>query len=252
MGVFDNVDSSVTSAPEKDVVRGQRQEALPSDLYNLIIKHAFAKKAKSGALGVNFLFQVADGEHKGREFRITEYVTSGDAKGNKTYYEKKQDNGQSEKFSLPGFILVDSLAQLVLQKSILKCATEKRTIKLYDFDKKSEVPTEVDMFVELVNKGVCGCVLHRIENKNTKNTQTGEYEPTGKTYNINVIDKFLHPGNRKTVSELQHDVPADFKDKWAEKWKGQIDDQSTEVQNAGVKGAPAATGENADKAPLFG
>ena len=252
MGVFDNVNSAASVAQEKDVVRGQRQEPLPSGIYNLIIKYVYAKKAGSGALGVHALFQVADGEHKDRDFRITEYVTSGNAKGNKTYYEKPKDGGGVEQYALPGFSLIDSLAQLVAKKSILQCTAEKRTIKLYDFDKKAEVPTDVDMFVELVNKGVCGCVLHRIEDKNAKNTQTGEYEPTGKTYSTNVVDKFLSPANRKTLSELQNDIPADFKDKWLEKWKDQVDDQSSEVKSAGLKGAPAASGPNADKAPLFG
>lgn len=252
MGIFDNVDNSANTAPEKDIVRGQRQEPLPSDIYNLILVHAYAQKATSGALGVHVLFKVADGEHKDREFRITEYVTSGDKKGNKTYYEKKQDGGKVEQFALPGFSLIDSMAQLVAKKSIVNCAVEKRVIKLYDYNKRAEVPTEVYMFVELVNKGVCGCVLHRIENKNAKNTQTGEYEPTAQTYSTNVVDKFLSAANRKTVSELQHDIPADFKDKWLDKWKGQIDDQSITVQNAGIKGAPAASGDNAAKANLFG
>jgi len=252
MGVFDNIDSSATTAPEKDTVRGSRQVPLPSGIYNLIIKHAFAQKAKSGALGVHVLFQVADGEHKEREFRITEYVASGDAKGNKTYYEKKQDNGTVERFDLPGFSLINSLAQLVAKKGITQCANEKRTIKLYDYDAKADKPTEVDMFIELVNKGVCGCVLHRIEDKNSKNTQTGEYEATGQTRDSNVVDKFLNAADRRTVSELQNNIPADFKDKWLEKWKDQVDDQSSEVKNAGLKGAPAASGAAADKAPLFG
>ena len=252
MGIFDNVNTSSNVAQEKDVVRGQRQEPLPSDIYNLIIKYAYAKKAKSGALGVHVLLQAANGEHKNRELRITEYVTSGDAKGNKTYYEKKTDGGATEQFALPGFTLIDSLALLTANKSILQCAAEKRTIKLYDYDKKNEVPTEVDMFVELVNKGVCGCVLHRIEDKNSKNTQTGEYEPTGQTYATNVVDKFLAAADRRTVAEIQNNIPADFKDRWLEKWKNQVDDQSTEVKNAGIKGAPAASGNNADKAPLFG
>lgn len=251
MGVFDNVNTATNVAQEKDVIRGQRQEPLPSGIYNLIIKYAYAQKAKSGALGVHALFQVADGDHKDRDFRITEYVTSGDAKGNKTFYEKKQDGGATEQFALPGFSLIDSMAQLVVQKSILACNAEKRTIKLYDYDKKAEVPTEVDMFVELVNKGVCGCVLHRIEDKNVKNTQTGEYEPSGKTYATNVVDKFLNASGRKTLSETQNNIPADFKDKWLEKWKDQVDDQSSEVKSAGLKGAPAASGNNADKAPLF-
>ena len=153
---------------------------------------------------------------------------------------------------MPGFATIDSLAQIVLGKSIVSCDSEKRTINLYNFDTKSEVPTEVDMLVELIGKPVCAAVLYQIQDKNSKNLQTGAYEPTGQTYSTNTIDKFLSPDERKTAAEIANKIPADFAEKWLAKWKGQIDDQSTEVKSAGLKGAPVASGDAAPKSSLFG
>lgn len=247
MGIFDQVNTSASVAPEKDSVKGSRKEPLASNIYNLIIKLAYVTKAKSGAMAVNLALVTPEE----REIKLTEYVTSGDSKGNKTYYEKEKD-GKKEQFALPGFALIDSLCQIVLNKSILACTTEKKSIKLYNYDAKAEVVTEVDMLMELVGKPICGAVLHQIQDKTAKNAASGEYEPTGKTYAINVVDKFLSPDERKTVSEIKNGIPADFAEKWLAKWKDQIDDQSTEVKGAGLKGAPVASGEAAPKTSLFG
>ena len=248
MGLFDQVNSSTTVTPEKDNVKGQKREPLASDIYNLIIKHAYVTKAKSGAMAVNLLLTTpAD-----REIKMTEYITSGDAKGNKTFYEKdKKDGSGKEQFNLPGFSLIDALSHIVTGKSILSATSEKKSIKLYDFDSKAEKVTEVDMLIDLVGKPVCGAVLHQIQDKTAKNAQTGEYEATGKVYATNVVDKFLSPDERKTSTEIKNNIPADFAEKWLAKWKDQIDDQSTEVKGAGLKGAPIASGDAAPKTNLF-
>lgn len=245
-GIFDGVDSNATVNEESDRVKGQKQQPLDSDIYNLIVVHAFAKKSTGGAMGVHVLLK----NEEGREIKMTEYITSGDKKGNKTFYEKQVD-GKTEQFNLPGFTMIDNLCQLTTGKSVLALGSEKRTIKLYDFDAKADKPTEVDMLIDLVGKPVCGCVLHQIEDKTKKNDVSGEYEPTGATYATNVINKFLDPQGRKTAIEVAKGLNADFQTTWLEKWKGEINDESTEVKGAGNAGAPAATGAGATKAPLF-
>ncbi|RLB94478.1 MAG: hypothetical protein DRH26_01130 [Deltaproteobacteria bacterium] len=252
MSLFDNVNTSATVKEDVDFVKGQRKEPLPTDIYNLIIKYAYGEKSKGGAMGIHTVFTTPEG----REIKATEYITSGDKKGNKTYYEKdkKNDDGSvtKEQFNLPGFSAIDSLCHLVIGKGILDCGSEMKTINLYDYDAKKEVPTEVNMLMELVGKAVCGAVLHQIQDKTAKNAQTGKYEPTGKTYATNVVDKFLNAADRKTASEIKNGLDGDFADKWLAKWKGQIDDQSTEVKSAGTKGAPSVSGEAAPKTSLFG
>jgi len=253
MGLFDNVATSANVTAETDQVRGAKKSPLASGIYNCIIKYAYVTKAKSGAMAINLALTGPED----REIRVTEYVTSGDAKGNKTFYEKeKKDSAGNitgkEQFNLPGFALIDSLCQLVLGKSLLQCTNEKRVIKLYNFDAKAEVPTEVDMLVELVGKPVAAAILHQIQDKTAKNTQTGEYEPTGKTYATNVVDKFLDPLTRKTATEAKNNIDADFAAKWEAKWHGQVDNQAEGNKDAGLKGAPVATGDAAPKTSLFG
>jgi hypothetical protein len=253
MGMFDNVSTAADVTAEPDRVRGAKREPLASDIYDLNIKLAYVTKAKSGAVGVNLVLVTGDN----KEIRVQEWVTSGDAKGNKTFYEadKKDANGNitgKEKKSLPGFLIIDALCQLVAGKSILKCDQEKKIVNLYNFEHKKEMPTEVEMLMDLVGKKVAATVLHQIQDKTAKNLQTGEYEPTGKVFGTNVIDKFLDPDTHKTHSEVKNNIDSAYAGQWLAKWKGQIDDQSTEVKGAGLKGAPVASGDAAPKTSLFG
>lgn len=247
MGLFDGVSTSNKVKAEVDVVRGQKKEPLASDIYNCIIKYAYAHKSKGGAMGVTVVLTTPEG----REIKETQYITSGDAKGNKTYYEKANADKVMEQFALPGFNAIDSLCHLVLDKGVLDCDNDKRTIKLYDYDAKAEIPKEVDMLIDLVGKPVCAAILSQIEDKTAKNAQSGKYEPTGKTYSINVIDKYLDPNDRCTAQEKASKVSSSFADAWLAKWKGQISDQSTGSKTAGQPGVPAATGEVAKKSSLF-
>jgi hypothetical protein len=249
MGLFDQVNTSKTVKADVDVVRGQKKEPLASDIYNCIIKYAYAHKSKGGALGVTIVMATPEG----REIKDVQYITSGDAKGNKTYYEKQNaDTKLMEQYSLPGFNAIDSLCKLILDKGVLECDNEKRTIKLYDFDAKAEVPKEVDMLIDLVGKPISVAVLNQVEDKTAKNAQTGVYEPTGKTYSTNVIDKYLDPNTRCTAQEKSNKVDSTYADAWLVKWKDQVSDQSTGSKTAGQPGAPAATGEVAKKTTLFG
>jgi len=249
MGLFDQVSTSKTVKAEVDVVRGQKKEPLASDIYNCIIKYAYAHKSKGGALGVTVVMTTPEG----REIKDVQYITSGDSKGNKTYYEKQNDDTKvMEQYSLPGFNAIDSLCKLILDKSILECDNEKRTIKLYDFDAKTEVPKEVDMLIDLIGKPILVAVLNQTEDKTAKNLQTGNYEPTGKTYTINVVDKYLDPNDRSTAQEKANKVDPTFAEAWLVKWKGQLSDKSTVNKTAGQPGTPAPIGEVAKKTTLFG
>lgn len=248
MGVFDKVATSNKMKAEVDTVRGQKKEPLASDIYAMIIKYAYATKSKGGALGVTVVLTTAEG----REVKDTQWITSGDEKGNKTYYEKENpETKQMDQFGLPGFNAMDALCRLVLDKGILECDNEKRTIKLPNYETKTDVPTEVDMFVDLTGKPIAAAILNQTADKKAKDTQTGEYKATGKTYSINVVDKYLDPVTKQTAQEKAHNVDGTYAKDWLTKWKDQVSDQTTATKTAGQPGAPAATGEIAKKTSLF-
>ena len=60
------------------------QLILPTDIYLGVIKAAFGGKSSGGARSVTIHFQT----ESGKDMKETIYVTSGDAKGNKHYYER--------------------------------------------------------------------------------------------------------------------------------------------------------------------
>lgn len=250
MSLFDGVNKSANVEEEKDRVKGSGGGALPSNIYNLVVKYAYGHVAKSGAKAINLVLEVFDNEGKSTErtFRQQEYFMSGDKKGNKTFYTK-----DGKDYNLPGFTLLNDLCMVATGKGLFEQTVEMKTIPVYDFEKKEEVSTEVEMLTSLCGKPVAGCVLEQIQDKTQKNDQ-GDYIPTGETRTINIADKFLDAQERKTAVERKNGIAADFKDQWLKKWEGQVDDQSTKVEGAGTPGAPAAPGAAAPaaKAPLFG
>lgn len=102
-------------------------------------------KAASGALGLVVNFKTDDG----RSLRQTFWMTSGSAKGCKNYYEK-----DGEKHYLPGFILANSLSLLTTGQEISQLETEKKVIRCITREAKAEVPTKVDMVMDMLGKEI--------------------------------------------------------------------------------------------------
>lgn len=204
-----------------------------SGLYESSIALAYLTKAASGALALNLSLKIAGN----REVRQQLYITSGDAKGNKNYYEK--DDG--EKRYLPGFELANHLALLTCDKELSQLSTETKVVNLYNFDAKAEVPTKVEMVMDLLNKEIIAGIIKQTVDKNVKNDATGEYVPSGETREENEIDKFFHTGTKKTVAELKAKVAeATFIHTWEAKWAGKTRNKAKGA--SGTAGAPKAGG----------
>lgn len=214
-------DASISN--EKDTV-GQNGP-FDSGIYPMAVALAYLGKSDSGAMSLNLNLKAENG----RELRQTLWITSGDAKGNKTYYEK---NG--EKNYLPGFNLANSLCLLTVGKEISALDTEERVVKLYDFNQKKEVPTKVQVITDILGKEIIAAVLRQTVDKNVKN-DAGVYVPSGETRDENEIDKFFRARDRMTVAEIRAQAEsATFIDTWDAKWTG--------VTRNRAKGAGAGTG----------
>ena len=206
---------------------------LDSALYGLTIKLAFITFAASKAMCMNVHFET---ENK-QELRQQFYVTSGEAKGCKNFYVNKK----GEKFFLPGFNQANALCLLTLALPLGDMVTELKTINLYDHTAGKEVPTNVEMITALIGHKIIGGVIKQIEDKNKKNEETGEYEATGETRTANEVDKFFRDRDGMTVPEIKAKATESvFKDKWADKWTGQVKDKSTGVAGPGAPGGATA------------
>lgn len=185
-----------------------------SGIYDATIKMAYLGKSSGGAMSLPCIFDI-----DGSEYRETLYLTSKDGK---PYYTDKDGAKQY----LAGFLNGDALALLTTGKPLADCVTERKVVKLYNFEQKKDVPTEVDCLVGLLGGKVKLGVLQELSFKSVKQPD-GTYKETNETREANVIDKVFHATSGKTVNEFRAKVAeAEFMPKWAEKWTGKVKDKT--------------------------
>lgn len=221
-------------ANEKDFIGGSR--LLDSGVYDAKVTTAYVTKSGGGAVGMVLNLKT----NTNQEIRQTLWMTSGTEKGCKNYYTDK--NG--DKQYLPGFIMANSLCLLTVGKEISQLDTEQKVIPVYNAEAKSEIPTKVDMLMDLVGKDIAVGVIRQVVDKTIKNPTTGVYEATGETREENEIDKFFRARDRMTTAEIRAQVPeAVFVNTWAEKWTGKVKEKAKGAAagggTAGLPGKPA-------------
>lgn len=227
-------DSSI--ANEKDSVGGGG--VLESGLYPATISLAYVIKSEGGAMGLVLQAKT----DQGRDIRQTLWMTSGTAKGGKNYYEK-----DGQKNYLPGFIAASALALLTAGKEIAELETEVKVVNVYNKEAKAEVPTKVDVPVDMLGKEILIGLIKQTVDK-TQKSDAGIYVPTGDTRDENEIDKFFRAADRLTTAEIRAGVEeAAFANTWEEKWAGKVKDKTSKTGGtAGVpKGGFAGTAANA-------
>jgi hypothetical protein len=116
-----------------------------SGVYPMKIKAAYMSTGATGSLSVKFVCETPEG----REFNTAQCIQSGDAKGNKAYFVSG-----GKKVMLPGWRIVHDILGLTAGIEMDDLDTEEKTIKIYDYDVKKEVATEVDMITDLIGEAV--------------------------------------------------------------------------------------------------
>jgi hypothetical protein len=229
MSLLKNLKSDESIAGERDSVGSGG--VLESGLYPSKIQTAYLQVSDGGATGLVLNAKT----ESGRELRQTLWMTSGKAKGQTNYYVDK--NG--EKQYLPGFNLANSIALLAAGKEIADCDTEQKVINVYSTTAKAEVPTKVEMVMDLVGKDVIFGVIKQTVDKQVKN-DAGVYVANGETRVENEIDKAFRARDKMTTAEIraQATEPA-FYDTWDAKWTGK-DRNKAKGAAAGTAGAPKA------------
>lgn len=224
--------SLVASLAEQSVEMQQEVDNLggasgpiESGVYPMVIDVAYFIKSAGGALGLVVHGKVQTVGGSTREIKQTEYVTSGDAKGNKKFYVRDGKN-----YPLPGYSWGNNLCLLGAGVSIDAIETAIKTVKVYNYDAKAEIPEEKEVLVGLLGKTVLAGIQHQIQNKTAKDQVTNKYvnvweddEPVVKE--LNVITQVFHEGTKRTVPEVLAKIDtAKFYDDWVTKWSGKTRD----------------------------
>lgn len=227
MSLLKSLTTDTSIAQERDSVGNSGP--LDSGLHLCTIALAYITKSAGGAIG---LVLHAKNE-AAREIRQTLWMTSGTAKGGKNFYEK-----DGEKHYLPGFLLANSLALLTIGKELSEVDTEIKVVNVYSPDAKAEVPTKVEMVVDLLGKEILIGLIKQTVDKTQKN-DAGVYVATGETRDENEIDKLFRARDRKTVTEIRAQAEeAAFVATWEAKWAGHVRNKAKGAAVAGVAGAP--------------
>jgi hypothetical protein len=221
---------------------------LDGNIYDMRLEVAYSQKSSSGALGFFTVWVTS----QGRKVTDRQYITSGDAKGNKPYYEK-----DGKKLPLPGFSHVDFMVSLLTGKNLIDLDEQQSTIKLYNAAQGKEAPTEVTTYPEL--RGLpCKVGIKQI--RQNKQVKVGNgYQASNEEQIVNEISKYFDSETSKTSTELLAKTDANFITKWSEKFANQLVDTYKPVAGATQSGSnpfaaqsKAAGGEGLKPSSMFG
>lgn len=239
--IFSKKKPAKTAEVEDDFLGGGG--VLDTDIYPAVIKYAYVgKAANSDARNLTLCLKV-DGKTE-----VTKQIWMTNRNGDVTYKDKKT----GEEKNLPGFNQVNSLCMLLCSKEVGDMDVEEKTLNLYDFDAKKELPQAVYCFVDLHGQNLQVAIQRQTVDKTEKNESTGDYEPTGETRDVNEFIKFFPEDRLVTISEVAHFIKSlggdfeevlsdgdltkainkmeddgDYAHKWVEKNRGETYDKST-------------------------
>ena len=219
--------TNAAESVERDTLGGGY--ILPSDIYLLSIETAYLQPATSGAVGVVLRFKTKE---SGKDYRETIYITN---KKGETFYVK-----DDQQHLLPGYLMIDTLCQMVNGNSLENQNTELRSVKVYDPELHKEVPAEREVLVDLQGGLVYAGIVKSLEDK-TKKDAVSNYIPTGETREANSISKFFHSESKQTLAEAIAGTDAKFFEDWLTKYKDQVVNNVKGVTGGAPQGkAPAA------------
>lgn len=221
-------DSGKDVAGEKDTLGGFRVH--DSGVYDFTISAAYAGQSAGGAKSMTFVGKLDNGA----DFSWTEWVTSGTAKGGKSF--TVNDNGEAQ--YLPGYNRTNAICMLLLEKGLDSLVWETKIVKKYSKESQGEVNTEVPMAVELLGKTISLGIQKQIVNKQKQNQTTQKWEDTNEKREVNEVDKIFQAGSRRTLQEaLAKQQTGEFVLKWIEANK-EPRNRYKEIAGAPAAGAP--------------
>ena len=228
MSLLKELTSDESIANEKDSVGSGG--VLDSGLHLATVNMAYVTKADGGAIGLVFQAKT----EAGKDVRQTLWMTSGTTKGGKNFYVDKEGAKQY----LPGFIAANALALLTTGKELSDLDTETKVVNVYNKAAKADMPTKVEMIMDLLGKDILIGLIKQTVDKTVKDGNN-VYQPTGETREENEIDKFFRASDRKTTVEIRAQAEtAVFADTWSAKWTGITKNKASKT--AGTAGVPKA------------
>lgn len=220
---------------------------LSSDVYDAKIKMAYViESANSASKAIVLIAEINK-----QELRETIWFLTG--KGDNFYMK------DGKKVPMQGFVTIDDLCLFATEEGLSEQDIEEKTVKIWNSKEQKELPTDVPVLINLIDKPVKLGVLEEITFKQKKGDD-GKYHDTADTRSANIIDKVFHPETGRTINEYKHEIDSPvFMDSWIERHQGKPRDKtkgkSPAGGGAGSSGSGRPGGGSGDGSPrkkLFG
>lgn len=215
---MNDINIATDVAEEEDKLGGFK--LLESGVYNAVIEYAYGHVSSGGAQAITVAFKVGE---KNQSLNHTFYITN---KKKEAYYTDKS----GQKHFLPGFNLANALVYAATGKELPNVEIAERTLPIYDFNQRKEVPTQVQALIELSGAKVA-LGIHKVRANKRVKLQDGSYTESAEDTLFNEIDRvFINKDDKiYTVQEAKSGIEPEFVAKWADKWNGKTNDKYKEV-----------------------
>lgn len=218
--VFAKSPDTVTPA---EYVPSSGNSVLETGLYKAVVKYAYLTESKNGAVGVVVSLDVEESPNRVLTKSETFWITN---RNKENYYVDKK-TGQH--ITMPSYQILEELYGTVTGNPLSEVADdiELKTVSIYDYNTKSEVPTEVEVIAGLTNAAVGVLIQKVLKNKSVSNG-SGGYVDTHETIEVNSIVKFVDLDTSLTLSELvKKSTEPMYVNTWLKSFQGKVQDKRT-------------------------
>lgn len=222
-------------APEEDKDVLGSGGVLESGVYKGTIEMVYLDASDSGAKRINIHFKRGESVVKN-----TTYISArpdDPAKPDEvrfTYIDKKTGNPKP----LPGYSQMNAFFEATTGKGITDQPSEVKMVKVYNYEAKKELPTEVTVFTGPIGKEIAIGILKISEEKATKESRYKQ--GTGEFREYNEFAKYFDANNGQTTAEKEAGVSvAEFLPKWKDKHTGKTRVKRAAIPSTTPTGATA-------------
>jgi len=197
-----------------------------SGIYDVIIEHARLLDNPEKARGIAFKLKL---QNSNNELDVSVYYTSGEKKGFKTYYIRKDDK-ENKPIPIPGYTIIEELIKLVGKESFDDLTTREVEMELYNHEMGKETMQKVKIINEFHGKPVSVALVKELANKFING------KPISETKHRNNIVKFLYKTNDEyfTYSEVKNKSESKWSKKWLKNNEGKIIDKTDKKLTPGT------------------
>ena len=228
MSAFDDIEISEDIQESGDRVA---MAPLETDVHDVTITTAYLDETKNGAKSFTLKLRI---DESGRQVTITNYYTSGKAKGQSIFYT---DSRGTKRF-LPGFTVLQDLALLVADCKVKGLETELRAVPIYDFEAGKEVSQKREVIMSFIGKQASLGLLRIMEDN---------YSDPTKSRVITEINKvFQYETHLTSVEKDAGATEGVFIESWKQANSDPIIDRREKSKNATEDGAKSEDTDNAE------